>query len=333
MVDHELKNGIVDWVVKNGGSIVPLLLDEEISFSKGTGLMNPSIYADGETILVNLRHTNYTLYHSENKIFAHPWGPLQYLHPENDQTLTTKNYIQWLDKDLNVINTIPIDTVLDENPQWHFIGLEDARLFKWEEKFYICGVRRDDNKTGAGRMQLQQLQISYDKVTEISRHKIPAPGKNLSYCEKNWMPILDMPFHFIKWCNPTEIIRYDIDNRTTTTVVLDENKRYTLPNDLRGSSQVIPFMDGHLCITHEVNLYTDIQGRKDGKYRHRFVYWDKNWNLITSNLFHFMTGEIEFCAGMCLFEDSLLISFGFQDNAAYILKMPLSLLSNFIKIG
>ena len=333
MDDQRFKNGIVDYVLNNGGLISPLLLDEEISFSKGTGLMNPSIFVDGDTILVNLRHTNYTLYHSENKIFAHPWGPLQYLHPENDQTLTTRNYIQWLDDDLNVINSVQVDTVLDQKPQWHFIGLEDARLFKWDNKFYICGVRRDDNTTGSGRMQLQELNIAYEKVTEVSRHKIPAPGKNLSYCEKNWMPIVDMPFHFVKWCNPTEIVKFDIDTGNCNTVMLDENKKYQLPNDLRGSSQLIPFKNGHLAITHEVNLYNDVQGRKDGKYRHRFVFWDKDWNLVTSEFFHFMTGEIEFCAGMAYHKEHLLISFGFQDNAAFILKMPVSLLSDFINIG
>ena len=85
---EQKKLGICNWVVENGGSIHPLIIDE--SLSNGTGLMNPSVYVDNDEILINLRHTNYTLYHSESKVFAHQWGPLQYLHPENDQTLRTK---------------------------------------------------------------------------------------------------------------------------------------------------------------------------------------------------------------------------------------------------
>lgn len=330
-MNKNLELGIVKWVVENGGSIHPLIISDTLT--GGTGLMNPSVYVDEGKILINLRHTNYTLYHSENKIFAHAWGPLQYLHPENDQTLTTKNFLLFLDDNLDITKVLRIDTsTLDQPPQWHFIGLEDARLFKWDNKFYICGVRRDDNKTGSGRMQLQEIEIGEDYVKEVARHKIPAPGRNASYCEKNWMPINDMPFHFVKWTNPTEVVYANIHDNSCATKILDESKRVQLPNDLRGSSQVIPWGTGRIAITHEVNLWNDIQGRKDGKYRHRFVFWDKDWNIYkTSEMFHFMTGEIEFCAGMAVHNDNLLITFGFQDNAAFLLRMPVRLLSELVK--
>jgi GR25 family glycosyltransferase involved in LPS biosynthesis len=44
-----------------------------------------------------------------------------------------------------------------------------------------------------------------------------------------------------------------------------------------------------------------------------------------------MGGEIEFCCGLAKYQDNLLITFGFQDNAAYILKMPITFLDNFIR--
>lgn len=327
-METQLKDGIVKYILSKSDEarLVPLIIDYELF--QGAGLMNPSVFVHNGTILVNLRQTNYTLYHSENKKFSHQWGPLQYLHPENDQTLRTKNWLLELNNDLDIIKVLPIDTSeLDQNPQWHFIGLEDARLFNWNDKFYLCGVRRDDNTKGSGRMQLQEIEIGLNYAKEVARHKIPAPGNNLSYCEKNWMPINDRPYHFVKWTNPTEIVVTDIVNETCKTVTLDESKKLPLPNDLRGSSQVIPYKDGYLAITHEVNLFNDIQGRKDGKYRHRFVYWDKDFNLVkTSEMFHFMTGEIEFCAGMAIHNDNLLITYGFQDNAAYLLQMPVKFL-------
>lgn len=140
-----------------------------------------------------------------------------------------------------------------------------------------------------------------------------------------------MPFHFVKWTNPTEVVYANIHDNSCATKILDESKRVQLPNDLRGSSQVIPWGTGRIAITHEVNLWNDIQGRKDGKYRHRFVFWDKDWNIYkTSEMFHFMTGEIEFCAGMAVHNDNLLITFGFQDNAAFLLRMPVRLLSELV---
>jgi FkbM family methyltransferase len=44
-----------------------------------------------------------------------------------------------------------------------------------------------------------------------------------------------------------------------------------------------------------------------------------------------MGGEIEFCCGLTEWGDDLLISFGFQDNAAYILKMPQTFFDSFIE--
>jgi len=46
-------------------------------------------------------------------------------------------------------------------------------------------------------MELSEIEITDTEVKEISRLRIEAPDVN-SYCEKNWMPILDMPYHYIK---------------------------------------------------------------------------------------------------------------------------------------
>ncbi len=75
----------------------------------------------------------------------------------------------------------------------------------------------------------------------------------------------------------------------------------------------------------------DAAGRKDAIYRHAFVYWDKNFDLIKiSKQFNFMGADIEFCAGMAIKDDSMLITFGFQDNAAYIVKSPMSLIEEYL---
>ena len=72
--------------------------------------MNPSIFFDGGKILLILRHVNYTFYHSEKKLFQHYWGPLTYVHPENDMHLRTVNYLCRLDSDYTVKDYAMIDT-------------------------------------------------------------------------------------------------------------------------------------------------------------------------------------------------------------------------------
>jgi hypothetical protein len=283
---------------------------------------------------VILRHVNYTFYHSEKKLFQHQYGPLTYVHPENDIHLRTDNYYLELNADLEIERHTKIDTSLFDTyePKWDFVGLEDARIFNWDSKFYISGVRRDTTPNGQGRMELSEIAITDDRVVEISRFRIPTPKDPNSYCEKNWMPVFDMPYHYVKWSNPTELVRVDPKTESCETVVL--TKAIPLPNDLRGGSQVVKWGDKWIACTHEVFLFNSEVGRKDAVYRHRFVVWDADWNLVAySRDFDFMSGHVEFCIGMDHYDDKhMLMTFGFQDNAAFILKVKKSTINNFINL-
>ena len=312
----------VKHCLNNNGIIKPLLVDPQST--NGTGLMNPSVFIDNNHIRVNIRHVNYTLFHSEGKKFHHYWGPLQYIHPENDCTLTTVNYFGELTEDLDLVNVHKVDTsTLDVKPLWEFVGLEDARVFRWEDKLYISGVRRDTTTNGVGRMELSEIELTDNSVKEISRWRIPAPGEDKSYCEKNWMPILDIPYHYIKWSNPTEVVKVDPIKKTCVTVHLDDSKTIANICDFRGGSQVISWNDHYLAVIHEVRLFNSELGRKDGRYFHRFVLWDKNFNIVKfSELFDFMEGDIEFCCGLAAINSEFIVTFGFQDNAAFVLKFP-----------
>ena len=174
----------VKKVLENGGFIKPLIVDSDLT--KGTGLLNPSVFIDEfGNILVNIRHIQYTLYHAELNKYEHQWGPLVYLHPENDLTLTTTNYISKLNSNLDIEYTTKVDTsLLDKPPLWEFVGLEDCRLFRWNDKTYLCGVRRDTTTHGEGRMELSEIVFQNKQAKEISRVRIPAPGDNKSYCER-----------------------------------------------------------------------------------------------------------------------------------------------------
>lgn len=318
----------VKHALNNGGIIKPLIVPSELT--NGTGLCNPTVLIVDSKIIVNIRHIQYTLYHSELKNYEHPYGPLVYLNPDNDNTLTTTNYICELTEDLDILFYSKVDTsTFDKKPLWEFVGLEDARLVKWNSKLYLCGVRRDLDTIGTGRMELSEIEISNTQVKEVSRFRIPGPPPDKEYCNKNWMPVLDIPFHFVKWTNGTEIVKVDPDNNSTESVVIKDWK-YN-PKDLRGGSQVISYKGGYLTLNHETDLYRSEAGRKDATYRHRFTFWDKDWNIQKfSKEFSFMEGKIEFACGLSKYQDSYLITFGFQDNAAYILKVPEKIMEDFI---
>lgn len=303
-----------------GGSIYPLIISSDLN--SGLGLMNPSVYVHNDKVLVNLRSVNYTFYHSEKKLFQHPYGPLTYIHPENDNHLRTWNYYLELDEEYHISRIDKIDTSkFPDKELWDFVGLEDVRLFCWNGKLYTSGVRRDLDTIGTGRMELCEIEVHNDKVVEISRSRIEPPNNPNSYCEKNWMPFLDLPYHYIKWGNPTEIVKINPENQTSKTVFLGERK--DIPRDLRGGSQVVSWKDYYVAITHEVDLFQSETDRKDAIYKHRICFWDKNFNLVKwTNDFSIMGGHVEFCVGLAQKGTNFLMSFGFQDNAAYLLKFP-----------
>lgn len=320
---------LAKYVITNGGSLHPLIIPA--SETNGTGLMNPSVYVDNGKVIMNLRHCQYTIYHAEKGIFEHNYGPLVYLNPENDITLTTKNFFCELDEKMNIVKSTKIDTSkLDVKPIWEFIGLEDARVVRWDGKLYLCGVRRDTTTNGVGRMELSEIEVTADSVKEISRVRIDAPAPNTSYCEKNWMPILDKPYHFIKWTNPTEVVKADPVTGACETIILQElNEDYS--GNIRGGSQVISWEDGYLCLNHITYLFKSELGRKNARYRHVFTKFDKDFKIQkVSKEFSFLEGEIEFACGMAQLNDDLLITFGFQDNASFLLKTPKKIVENLL---
>ena len=323
-----MENNLVKKVLDNGGTIQPLLINSKDT--NGTGITNPSIFIKDQKIYLNIRNVNYTLYHSENnQKFPNQWGPLVYLNPEDYIKLHTINYITEIDPETYQI--IPkytkIDTTkLDVEPLWEFVGLEDGRLVEWDNKLWLCGVRRDTTTNGEGRMEMSQIVDG----KEVSRYRIEPPKP--SYCEKNWMPILDMPFHFVKWSNPTEIVKVDLDTLTSETVRIVDQK-INFPRDIRGGSQVIKYGDYRVALTHEVDLWKNEQGKKDSQYYHRFIVWDSEWNIVSySEEFKFMDTGIEFSCGMSLHEGNILITFGFQDNTPFILSIPSNFFEDYLKL-
>ena len=296
--------------------------------------MNPSIFIDSDgDILVNIRHVNYTLYHSEaEQRFFSPWGPLSYLHPEKDQRLVTTNYLCRLDKNLNIINYTKVDySALDTPPVWEFVGQEDVRVVQWDGDYYLIGVRRDTTTNGQGRMEYSKIELDKETWTakEVQRVRIPPPIDINSYCEKNWMPILDMPYHFVKWAMPTEVIKADPDKPESEQVMKRDTP--SAPRDQRGGSHVIRWGDYYITFTHVVWLWKNYLNQKDSVYRHHMIVWDTDFNFVgLSKEFSFLDTPIEFCVGAAILNNNLLLSFGAQDNAAFVVEVPKAIVDDLI---
>lgn len=318
-----ITNNFVKYCIDNNGQFIPLNPDK--SLMTGTSFLNPSIFiTDDDQILINIRQTNYTIIHTISGAYKLHGNDLRYDYPENTNFINTTNYICKLNDQYKIINTYRVDTsALDKEPLWTFTGLEDARLIMWNNALYLFGTRRDTTLHGEGRIELSEIIFNDDQIIEINRMRIPAPGEDNSYCEKNWMPILDKPFHFVKWTNPTEVVKFDINNQTTTVIQLNEYNQAVNLNNLKGGSHLIPWNGYYIAVVHESHN----NGSNPTQYLHRFVIWNQNLNLkIVSDTFIFMDGSIEFCCGLAYRNHNFFLSFGFQDNIAFLLKFPESII-------
>lgn len=308
--------GLVKTALMGGGKIKPLCIP--LNYSESVALMNPSIINENGNLLVNLRATNYTLWHSETSRYPHLYGPLQYIHPTHDICLATENYLCTLDYKLDIDYYHKIDMRLNKPPKWEFHGLEDVRLVTWNDNLWITGCRRDTTPNGQSRMELSRINWNNGNPYESNRFRIPAPDDTV-YCEKNWMPIIDKPFYYIKWSNPTELAKFDLISRSTVSELRGENKKYT---QFRGGTQLIPWNNKYICIGHTVEFLTPKWGQKDARYYAHLAIFSNNFELeYVSDPFKFMNGAIEFQCGICTWEDYFLITFAYEDNAAYLVAI------------
>ena len=74
--------------------------------------------------------------------FTSIFGPLLYITGENLEDNLFIHKIFYLIPKTNKIQLIDTKD-FDKEPLWEFVGLEDARLVRWNGKLYATGVRRD----------------------------------------------------------------------------------------------------------------------------------------------------------------------------------------------
>ena len=141
------------------------------------------------------------------------------------------------------------------------------------------------------------------------------------------MPVLDRPYHFVKWNSPVEVVEFD----GTQTHQVSVRQGVQPHKDQRGGSQLIRWGNCYISITHEVDLFKNYLNQKDGIYRHRLCVYDDQLNLVgLSKEFSFLDFRIEFCVGIAEYEGDLLVSFAVADNAAFVLRTPRAIIEDLI---
>jgi predicted GH43/DUF377 family glycosyl hydrolase len=255
-------------------------------------------------------------------------GPVQYLHPENEVKLITENIFGMVSLDNLELPGSPVHMQPSE-PQWDFVGLEDARIVRYKDHFGLLGVRRDHKTTGEGRMELSTIERHPEDFNYYEVNRLTLQTDTCGYCEKNWMPVIDDNLSIIRWIDPMECYALD-DSGNLHKKTISSSRLYP-KYELRGSSQVIPVNGGYLALVHSTNLWLPTTGGKNCAYRFHFAQFDKDLNLLNvTRPFSLLGSDIEFSCGMCTYKDKLLITFSEQDSNALLFEADLDWILNTI---
>ena len=326
-------NIFTKYCISHGATITPLTTESGVS--SHLGLCNPSVLDDNGTLRLIIRNVNFALWCCDNPYrFTSPYGPLCYMTKTYDKFLRTRNFLCAMNS--NSLSYKMIDTSEhDYEPVFEMVGHEDMRLVRWDGKLYGTGVQRDYDEKGVGRMHLSELDPETGR--ELSRLRIKAPGDDNTYCEKNWMPVLDMPYNYVKWCNPFVLVSVDPstgDSRVVLEKQVDQDMEnlYFDQTDIRGSSQVVRWGDYRVAMVHRCRLWFNEKGQKsDTDYFTQFIVWDMDWNVVRiSTPFKFAQFGIEFTNGLSFVDGKFIIPFALQDNMCFMMSVDGDVVRKFI---
>jgi hypothetical protein len=197
-----------------------------------------------------------------------------------------------LDKELNVISDSQA-YMIPENDSLRYVGVEDVKVFN---KKFLGSVL--DSVTN-------NISIIYGKYT-------PETGKicgniikpNLQ-CEKNWCFFGDENIVY-KWF-PLQIGK--ISDQHCLEIIHTDNNTPLFYRNARGSTNGVKVGNEFWFICHTVEYTTP------RKYYHFFSVIDEEFKIKRwSELFKFEGSDIEYCLGLIIEDDNILVSYSLWDS-------------------
>ena len=262
----------------------------------GYAPMNPSVCVgpDGRR-LVLVRTVNYTVT-TEG----------QYPTLDGSGVIRTRNHVLEMDEGWKPVkSTEMIDAPGMSARKLGFVeGYEDCRLWHDGGRFYASCTARDAPDSD-NRCEMAILTLDGWRVTRVD----PVRDYEYDKPQKNWMPVVGRPGTFVYGCDPTVMV----ERSASGTVETHRSAPPACLVELRGGSQVVPFGDGWLAVTHEVAWCPH------RVYLHRFVRLDAEFRVTAwSEPFYWQKIGIEFCAGLARDGARLVASFGVDDASAHM---------------
>lgn len=273
----------------------------EIKLGSRMAVCNPSIVMDGERIRAVVRTVNYRLL---------PTGSIWIKGSAPD----TVNWLVNLDADtLERQEAIQIDDVVVRSAPMAENGLEDMRLFAWRGSWWGLAsgyCSRNDANT-----------MILAPVSPVMNQKVVLLSPTGEKKEKNWIiAVVGSELFLIHWLSPMSVYKY-VGSQMLEPVFMGDARAELM--GWSGSSQAVPY-NGKLlaCIHRRIG---EKCGRDPVRYVHRLVEIDpETWEIgRISPIFVFEGDQVEFNSGLSVTSESVLFSYGVQDCAAVVLRLPI----------
>ena len=270
----------------------------------GTSAFNPSIHASRQGLIMAVRSTNWEFIQGR-----------RYRVNAADGVPRSENYLLRLNSSLKAEEIELLEDGTDRTGEVasQFRGYHDLRLFEHDGQLRAVAHTLDFSPSGLSQVAL--LDISGHHLT---RRRLLSDGKTRH--EKNWSPaIWNGQLFFVYSYLPPVLLRWD--GLQLHPAGLDS---YVVPQiaiDFRGGSQLVAIKGGYLTVVHAGADFAD-----DSRvYLHRFVSFDEEFQITgVSPQFIFLKPGIEFAAGLAIWDDSAIVSFGLEDRESWLARLPLA---------
>jgi hypothetical protein len=180
-------------------------------------------------------------------------------------------------------------------PNPFIVGYEDVRLAVLDGR--LAGIATVCDRDPS-RRQIAQLELDADGCVVRA---IVQPSRQEH--EKNWMPLPDCVGPELTWI-------YQIGEH------VPEGSDLSLDH-LRGGA-IGAFEQSWLAVVHEV-----VDADEGRRYLHRLVRLDAEFTVTAvSAAWVFAHHGIEFCAGLAVQGDDVVLTYGVEDHEAWVVRVP-----------
>jgi glycosyltransferase involved in cell wall biosynthesis len=292
------------WYLEPLAAAVPSFKPQQIAFTPEPGwvAMNPSVINDDGLARILVRTVNYTITgEGQYRIRASDGSS------SNDNPIHTRNFIGLVGG--------PFQEIAQPSnwpaPKFSLVrGFEDSRFFQTDRGLWTLSTVRELTHEG----WCEQVIASVDPVREGWRY-----GSNWQQIlpshrahEKNWMP----------WVRDDDLVfvyRLGTLVNSKGEVIFQSDPGFDV-SYISGGSQVVQLdHHTHLALVHEART---IPNRPNRYYQHRFVVFRADGAVDRiSPPFFFHDRQIEFVAGLAVFDKKLMVSYGVRDCEAWMATM------------